>query len=211
MSCYALTLRTLAQGYIKPVVTYFFEDALLIEIRFHGRGGQGAVVASELLARAAVINRLHAAAFPFFGVERRGAPVTAFCRIDLKPIRTHSEIYYPDFVVVLDPSLLGLANLLQGLKPDGQVLVNTTSCAKNLSLVRWPKVATVDATGIALKHGLGMEGSPIVNTAIIGAFSKLCPQVPLESIMESIRRAAPNQKEENAAAAKEAFEMVAGV
>jgi 2-oxoacid:acceptor oxidoreductase gamma subunit (pyruvate/2-ketoisovalerate family) len=183
----------------------------VIEIRFHGRGGQGAVVASELLARAAVINRLHAAAFPFFGVERRGAPVTAFCRIDLKPIRTHSEIYYPDFVVVLDPTLLGMSNLLQGLKPDGQVLVNSASCARNLSLVRWPKVATVDATGIALKHGLGKESSPIVNTAIIGAFSRLCPQVPLECVMESIRKAAPSEKEENAAAAKEAYEMVTGV
>jgi 2-oxoacid:acceptor oxidoreductase gamma subunit (pyruvate/2-ketoisovalerate family) len=205
------TLLILVQGYNKLITTYFFEDARLIEIRFHGRGGQGAVVASELLARAAVINRLHAAAFPFFGVERRGAPVTAFCRIDLKPIRTHSEIYYPDFVVVLDPSLLGLTNLLQGLKPDGQVLVNTTACARNLSIVRWPRVATVDATGIALRHGLGVEGSPIVNTAIIGAFSKLCPQIPLECVMESIRKAAPSKKEENATAAKEAFEMVMGV
>lgn len=184
---------------------------VMIEIRFHGRGGQGAVVASELLARAAVMNRLHAAAFPFFGVERRGAPVTAFCRIDLKPIRTHSEIYFPDYVVVLDPDLVGMTNVLQGLKPDGIVLINTAKEGCDVRGVKWGKVATVDATSIALKHGLGSENAPIVNTAIIGAFSKICPQVPLESVIESIMKASPGNKEANAAAAKEAFEGVKGV
>lgn len=183
----------------------------MIEIRFHGRGGQGAVVASELLARAAVMNRLHAAAFPFFGVERRGAPVTAFCRIDLKPIRTHSEIYFPDYVVVLDPDLLAMTNVLQGLKPDGVVLINSASDACDIRGIKWGKVATVDATSIALRHGLGSEMEPIVNTAIIGAFSKICPQVPLGSIVESILKASPGKREENAEAAREAFESVKGV
>ena len=183
----------------------------MIEIRFHGRGGQGAVVASELLARAAVMSRLHASAFPFFGVERRGAPVTAFCRIDLRPIRTHSEIYFPDYVVVLDASLLGMTDVLHGLKPDGSLLINTTKEPCDLQSVRWHSVATVDATGIAIKHGLGTEVAPIVNTAIIGAFARLCPQVPLESVVESIMKAAPSKKEENAAAAREAFEAVKGV
>ena len=183
----------------------------MIEVRFHGRGGQGAVVASELLARAAVLNRLHAAAFPFFGVERRGAPVTAFCRIDLKPIRTHSEIYYPDYVVVLDASLIGMTDVLHGLKPDGIVLINTPRDSCDLTSVKWKKVATVDATGIALKYGLGTESAPIVNTAIIGAFSKVCPQVPLDSIIESIMKASPGDRNMNAEAAKAAYDAVKGV
>jgi 2-oxoacid:acceptor oxidoreductase gamma subunit (pyruvate/2-ketoisovalerate family) len=182
----------------------------MIEIRFHGRGGQGAVVASELLARAAVLNRLHAAAFPFFGVERRGAPVTAFCRIDLKPVRTHSEIYFPDYVVVLDPILVSMTNVLQGLKPDGVVLINTAQEGCEVKGVKWSRVATVDATSIALRHGLGSENAPIVNTAIIGAFSKICPQVPLDAVLESIMKASPGDREENAAAAREAYEGVRG-
>jgi len=84
----------------------------MIEIRFHGRGGQGAVVASELLARAAIMDGLMAAAFPSFGTERRGAPVLAFCRIDSKPIRIHAGIYEPDYVVVLDPKLISMVNVL---------------------------------------------------------------------------------------------------
>jgi 2-oxoacid:acceptor oxidoreductase gamma subunit (pyruvate/2-ketoisovalerate family) len=182
----------------------------MIEIRFHGRGGQGAVVASELLARAAVMNRLHATAFPFFGVERRGAPVTAFCRIDLKPIRTHSEIYFPDYVVVLDDDLVMTTNVLGGLKPDGVVLVNSPHEGGSIRGIKWAKVATVDATSIALRHGLGSESAPIVNTAIIGAFSRICPQVPLEYVVESILKASPGDREENAAAAREAHESVKG-
>jgi len=169
------------------------------------------VVASELLARAAVMNRLHASAFPFFGVERRGAPVTAFCRIDLKPIRTHSEIYYPDYVIVLDPTLVGMTDVLHGLKPDGVVLINSAKEGCDIHSVKWNHVATVDATSIALKYGLGTESAPIVNTAIIGAFSKVCPQVPLESVLESIMRASPGDKQANANAAKEAYEAVKGV
>ncbi len=183
----------------------------MIEIRFHGRGGQGAVVASELLARAAVMNRLHASAFPFFGVERRGAPVTAFCRIDLKPIRTHSEIYYPDHVVVLDPTLIGVADFLHGLKPDGSVLINTTKAPEDVTSIKWHSLATVDATGVALRHGLGSENAPIVNTAIIGALCRLIPQLPIESVVESIMKAAPSRKRENADAAKEAYDLVKGV
>ena len=183
----------------------------MIEIRFHGRGGQGAVVASELLARAAVMNRLHAAAFPFFGVERRGAPVTAFCRIDLKPIRTHSEIYFPDYVVVLDPDLVSMTNVLQGLKPDGALLINSAKESCDLQHLKWGKVATVDATSIAIKYSLGSENAPIVNTAIIGAFSKICPQVPLDSVIESIMKASPGDKKANAMAAKEAYDSVKGV
>ncbi|MGD0056481.1 MAG: 2-oxoacid:acceptor oxidoreductase family protein [Methanomassiliicoccales archaeon] len=179
----------------------------MIEIRMHGRGGQGAVVASEMLARAAVKDGMHASAFPFFGVERRGCPVTAYCRIDDKPIRIHAGIYEPDYVIVLDPSLMSLVDVFQGLKPDGKILINTTRTREELKIKPPNKMVTVDATGIALKRGLGSETAPIVNTAIIGAFVKMFPKISIGSLLESVKAAAPAKKEDNAAAAKDAYEI----
>lgn len=177
----------------------------MIEIRFHGRGGQGAVVASEILARAAIRSGLSAAAFPFFGVERKGSPVTAFCRIDDRPIRLHTGIYRPDHVVVLDQALIRLTDVLGGLKEDGTVLVNTSRRADELGLETDRPVAVVDATAIALRRGLGSPSSPIVNTAILGAFARQCPSVPIEAIVGSIREVAPAKREENAQAALDAY------
>jgi len=180
----------------------------MIEIRFHGRGGQGAVVASELLAKAAVLDGLMASAFPSFGSERRGAPVMAFCRIDGNPIRTHADIYEPDYVVVLDPKLIRMVNVLEGLKPGGKILINSSKEAKELNLETENYVITVDAISIALKHGLGTAAAPILNTAMIGAFAGVCPEVTIDSIIESILANAPAKKEKNAAAAREAYEIV---
>lgn len=179
----------------------------MVEIRMHGRGGQGAVIASEMLARAAVKDGMHASAFPFFGVERRGCPVTAFCRIDDKPIRIHAGVYEPDYVIVLDPSLMSLVDVFQGLKPDGKILINTTRTTEELGMKTPNKVVTVDATGIAIKRGLGSETAPIVNTAIIGAFIRLFPKISIDSLLGSIREAAPVKRDENAAAARDAYEM----
>lgn len=165
-------------------------------------------MASEILARAAVKDGMRVAAFPFFGVERRGAPVTAFCRIDDKPIRIHAGIYEPDYVIVLDPKLMEFVNVFQGLKTGGEVLLNTTKSKAELGIQIPNKTWIVDATGIALKHGLGSETAPIVNTAIVGAFVKIFQKIRLESLMESIREAAPTKKEENAAAAKDAYDLV---
>ena len=106
----------------------------MIEIRFHGRGGQGAVVASNILAEAAFMEGKDVCSFPFFGVERRGAPVTAFTRVDSRPIRVKSGIYAPDHVIVLDPSLLKAVDVLAGLKKGGIVLVNTHSKAAELKI-----------------------------------------------------------------------------
>ena len=97
----------------------------MIEIRFHGRGGQGAVTAANILAEAAFREGNDVQAFPYFGVERRGAPVTAFTKIDKKPIRVKSQIYEPDYVVVLAPQLVQAINVAEGLKPDGIVIINT--------------------------------------------------------------------------------------
>jgi len=180
----------------------------MIEIRFHGRGGQGSVIASEILAQAAFKEGKNVQSFPYFGVERRGAPVTAFTRIDDRPIRIRSEIYEPDYVIVLDPSLLGAVDITSGLKEGGLVLINIDKKPEELKLRSASRIATVDATSIAIKHGLGSRTAPVVNTAILGAFAAASKEVRIESIVESIREIAPTKKEENAEAAKEAYEKV---
>ncbi len=178
----------------------------MIEVRFHGRGGQGVVVASEVLARAAFKMGFEVASFPFFGVERRGAPVTAYARIDKEPIRLKSSIYEPDYVVVLDNSLLKGVDVLEGLKAGGRVLLNHPEGKKPESLPKEFRYFVLDATSIAASHGIGSRTAPIVNTAIMGGFAKMCELVSLDSILESIRELAPAKEEENVAAAREAFD-----
>ena len=178
----------------------------MIEVRFHGRGGQGVVIASEVLANAAFRMGFEVSAFPFFGVERRGAPVTAYTRIDKRAIRIKSSIYEPDYVVVLDSSLLKGVDILEGLKPDGKVLINYPQGKKLQNLPTRFKYFVIDATAIAASHGLGSRTAPIVNTAIMGGFAKICDFVTLDAVLESIREIAPVKEEENVAAAKEAYE-----
>lgn len=178
----------------------------MIEVRFHGRGGQGVVVASEVLAKAAFKMGFEVSSFPFFGVERRGAPVTAFARFDEHPIRIKSSIYEPDYVVVLDSSLLRGVDILEGLKPAGMVLINYPAGKKLPELPQKFKYFLIDATSIAAAHGIGSQTAPIVNTAIMGGFAKMCDKIALEPILESIREVAPVKEDENVAAAKEAYE-----
>jgi 2-oxoacid:acceptor oxidoreductase gamma subunit (pyruvate/2-ketoisovalerate family) len=184
----------------------------MIEIRFHGRGGQGAVVASNILAEAAFMEGKEVSGFPFFGVERRGAPVTAYTRIDDAKIRNKSGIYAPDFVIVMDPSLLGAVNVADGLKPGGTLLVNTRKAPEKLradiKLGDDRKLATVPATDIAIKHKLGSRAAPIVNSSVLGAFAKASGVVGLVSLVEAIRNNVPVKVDENAAAAKEAYDSV---
>lgn len=183
----------------------------MIEVRFHGRGGQGVVVASEVLANAAFRLGFEVSAFPFFGVERRGAPVTAYARIDNKPIRIKSSIYWPDYVVVLDSSLLRGVDVLEGLKQGGNVLINYPKGKKLENVSPRFRYFVLDATAIASSHGIGSQTAPIVNTAIMGGFAKMCNVVTLDSILESIRELAPAKEEENVAAAKEAYERTVEV
>lgn len=178
----------------------------LIEVRFHGRGGQGVVVASEVLAKAAFNMGFEVSSFPFFGVERRGAPVTAYARIDKRPIRLKSSIYEPDYVVVLDNSLLKGVDVLEGLKEGGRVLLNHPEGRKLENLPTRFRYFVLDATSIAASHGIGSSTAPIVNTAIMGGFAKMCELVSLDAILESIRELAPAKEEENVAAAREAFD-----
>lgn len=182
----------------------------MIEIRFHGRGGQGAVVASELLALALFQEGYFVQAFPAFGVERRGAPVTAFLRFDSAPIRLRCQIYQPDMIVILDPSLLLGVEVTTGLKPQGWILINSDRAPESFeSLIRggW-QVATVDATGIAVLHRLGSRTNPIVNTAILGALARVTGWVSLGSVQEAIAEKVPIRPQENQAAARAAYEQV---
>jgi len=158
------------------------------EVRWHGRGGQGAVTSAELLASAAVKNGLYAVSIPFFGAERRGAHVFAFNRISDKPILLKSMIKTPDYVIVLDSKLLKLKEhrekVLGGLKENSILVVNATE--EELKDLKWSKVAFVDATEIVLKHGLVLAGIPLTNTAMLGAFAKIFEKIPPEKYEESI-------------------------
>ena len=180
----------------------------MIEVRFHGRGGQGVVVASEVLANAAFREGFEVASFPYFGVERRGAPVAAYARIDDKPIRIRSSIYEPDYVVVLDNSLLKGVDLLEGLKPGGTVMINFPDDERLDDIHPEFRYFTLDATSIAATHGIGSKVAPIVNTSIMGGFAKICDMVSLDAMLESIREKAPVKKDENVAAAREAYDLI---
>lgn len=179
----------------------------MIEIRFHGRGGQGTVVASKVLADALAKEGNFVQAYPEFGVERRGAPVFSFIRIDNQPIYDKSRIYEPDYVIVVDPTLVEAIDITEGLKEGGVIIINSE---KNPASFKFPvkfKVATINATGIAVKHKLGTLAAPIVNTAIVGAVIKMLDLTSLESLLEAIREGVPIRPEDNMAAAKEAYEI----
>jgi len=177
----------------------------LIEIRWHGRGGQGAVTSAELLAQAAINEGKYAQAFPAFGPERRGAPVVAFDRIDSEsPIRVRAEIREPDVVIVLDPTLLRVVKVTAGLKNKGLLVINTrksfTEIEKDFGS-NW-KLALVDATKIARE----VLGLPIVNTTMLGALLKAVGVVKTESMFEPINGRFGRIAEKNINAMKKAFE-----
>jgi len=182
----------------------------MIEIRIHGRGGQGAVIASQILAEAAFREGMHVQAFPSFGSERRGAPVAAFVRLDDEPIRVRTEIYEPDGLIVLDQSLIlqKLVDVTQGLKGGGWILINSSHPPERFAHLGDYRVATVDAASIAVEHHLGSITAPIVNTAILGAFSTFTGLVGLEHIAEAINATVPVKPEANVEAARDAAQSV---
>ena len=179
------------------------------ELRIHGRGGQGAVVASKLLAAALFREGKSVQAFPAFGVERRGAPVTAFLRLSDGPILLRCEVTHPDDLIVLDPTLVQAVDVTSGLKPGGSVLIcSERDPAGYPELAARFRVATVDAGDIAQRHGLGSKTQPIVNTAILGAFAAFSGFVSLESICAAIAEDVSYRTEANIAAAREAAAAV---
>jgi len=181
---------------------------VLREICIHGRGGQGGVTAAELLARAAFKEGKWVQAIPFFGAERRGAPVKAFARLADKPVLVRSQVYNPDYVIVLDSSILGIVDITEGLKKDGIIIINTMKKPEEVN-IKQSRLATVDATGIALELQLLVAGIPVVNTPMLGAFAKATEEVKLESILEVIRQEWPGAAgEKNAKAATLAYERL---
>jgi 2-oxoacid:acceptor oxidoreductase gamma subunit (pyruvate/2-ketoisovalerate family) len=180
----------------------------MIEIRIHGRGGQGAVVASTILITAAAKEGKKVQAFPTFGSERRGAPVAAFARIAEERILIRSQVYSPDCVIVLHSLLHKSIDITDGLKPRGWIIINSSQPPSFYGFPSHFKVATVDASGIALKRKLGSRTEPIVNTAILGAFAKVTGIIGIEALAEAIREAVPIKGKENEAAAREAYEKV---
>ena len=157
----------------------------MIEIRWHGRGGQGAVSSVELLALAAIGEGKFGQGFPSFGPERRGAPVAAFNRVDEKRIKIRSGIYKPDAVVVLDETLIGLVDVADGLKPDGILIVNTATKTRaylEKTLSHKGRIGIVDATAIAWKE----LGVVITNTTMLGALIRATNVVEMESMVGPI-------------------------
>jgi 2-oxoacid:acceptor oxidoreductase gamma subunit (pyruvate/2-ketoisovalerate family) len=158
----------------------------MLEFRWHGRGGQGAWTASELLARTALLEGKHIQSFPEFGPERMGAPVTAFTRISAEPIRLHCAVYDPDVVIVLDNTLLKTVPVTSGInREDDIIIINSAedpSKVRKTLKVNIGKVWTVPATEIALKY----LGAPITNTALLGVVAKSTNIVTLDSIEKTV-------------------------
>ena len=158
----------------------------LIEIRWHGRGGQGVVTAGKLLAETAMGAGQYFQAFPDFGPERMGAPIRAFTRLSSQPITIHSQIEEPDVVLVLDPTLLGTVPVAEGLKEDGVLLVNTSMSPAEVRQVtgfRGGKACTVDASHIAIEE----MGRDITNTPMLGAFARATGIFDIEALAEQLR------------------------
>ncbi len=184
----------------------------MIEVRIHGRGGQGVVTAAEMLSIAAFDEGRHAQAFPSFGSERTGAPVVAFCRIDDAPIRLREPVMAPDVLIVQDPTLLHQVDVFQGLKPDGYVLINSARSFSELGLddiaarFRPERLLSVPASEIALRH----LGRPLPNAVLLGGFAALSGLISLEAVSKAIHDKFKGKvADANAAAAAEAHDAVA--
>ena len=177
----------------------------MYEVRVHGRGGQGAVTAAELLSVAAFEGGSRAQAFPSFGSERTGAPVAAFCRIDTRPIRLREPVLEPDALIVLDPTLLHLPEVFRGLRPAGLVLVNTALSPAELDIPPGPRVVTLPASDIARRR----IGKPLPNGVMLGGFAALTGRVSLDGVTQALRNRFPGPiGEGNAAGAMEAYDAV---
>jgi len=160
----------------------------MYEIIWHGRGGQGVVIAAQILAEAAYFQGFKGVtSAPTFGPERRGAPLTASTRISADPVRMVSQIERADISVVLDPSLLSVVNILGSLNEGGLIIINTSLKPEEFALDARISIATADAGGIAMKHRLMREGKPIVNTPMLGAFARASNLVTLEAMEQGMK------------------------
>jgi len=158
----------------------------MYEVIWHGRGGQGVVIAAQILAESAYLHGFKGVtSAPTFGPERRGAPLTASTRISDTPIRTFSQIWKADIAVVLDPSLLEVVDITGSLKPGGLLIINTAKSAAEIGIKG--KTSTLDAAAIAIRFHLFKEGAPIVNTPMLGVFAKATGLVSLEAMEKGLK------------------------
>ena len=180
----------------------------MIEIRWHARGGQGGFTGSRLLGLAAsVFGNHYAQAFPSFGPERRGAPVLGFTRIDDRPITDHSQVYSCEYVVVLDEGLMETVDVTKGLKDGGIILINTKLGPERFPFKGNFRVLTVDASAIAMEE----MGTPIANTAMLGAFGAVNDLIGLDSILKAVDKGMPeNLREKNKKAIERTYQLVRG-
>jgi len=176
----------------------------MIEIKFRGRGGQGAVVASEILGRAFFLEGKYPQCFSLFGGERRGAPVVGFLRVDEQPILLKCQIYHPDQMIIFDFSLIEGKEILQELKPNGSLLINTHQEIDFFRKFRKFRVGLIDAGSIA--RGLGLGGT--FNTAMLGAYVRLTNLITLNTLAETVKAMVPAKKEENVQAVREAYNQI---
>jgi pyruvate ferredoxin oxidoreductase gamma subunit len=181
---------------------------ILIEVRFHGRGGQGVVTAADILAVAGFKEGYYTLSFPTFGAEKRGTPVASFLRLSDKPIVARDEIYNPDYVVVMDPTLIGPVKVEAGLKNGGKLIANYPKGSEDLKrMMNWDfEVYTINATKMAMEH----LGRPITNTAMVGAFVGATNVIKLESLLETIEEWFTNKElaEKNLNLVKGAYEYM---
>lgn len=178
------------------------------EIRFHGRGGQGTVVASVILAKAFFKAGFFVQSFPLFGVERRGAPVEAYLRTARRKILIRSNLYQPDHVVVQDAKLLMTVDVTQGLKLGGIIMLNTSKPPKNFDAFKDFRLICLDANQIAIKYGLGTRTHPIINTVMIGGFAKIMDALSMEFILPAIQEEITIKTDANLMAAQAAFDTI---
>lgn len=180
----------------------------MIEIKISGRGGQGVVLASQILGAALFKTGMWIQAFPSFGAERRGAPVSAFVRADPNEITIRCGVRRPDWGIILDPQLLEDSALFGSMKKDGMILLNSSGWLKGLHRPEAERIFVVDAFAIAHRLRLGSASFPIVNSAMIGAFAKASGLIGLKGIIDAIQELVPSEKDKNAASAREAYERV---
>ena len=180
------------------------------EIRIHGRGGQGAVLAAELLVVAAFEDGKYGQAFPFFGGERRGAPVQAFIRLDTRPVRLRYRVTQPDTVIILDRTLPDMVDVLSGLKPGGLALIDMSGSASQTSLARLPWSADADVYAVpATRIAMEVFGQPFVNPAMLGAWAAVTREVSLAGIQRAFRHRFPGQLgEKNSQAAQMGYDFI---
>jgi 2-oxoisovalerate ferredoxin oxidoreductase gamma subunit len=180
----------------------------MMEIRIHGRGGQGAVTAAKILGEAAIAEGKRAWKSALYGGERRGAPVQAFVRIADEPIRETHQVIEPDCLLIIDPTLPDVVNVTSGLKDPGTIIYNTTKKKDDIEFAKGARLATLDALTIS-NELFGARSIPIVNTPMLGAMVKITGYLELESLFEPILKAWPGSRgEKNIQAAKLGYESV---